>query len=96
MRRFATEWFLSDDNLVALSDLSGMWGDRVHGRRPPKVIALDTDSSASPAGGDQVSSAYNRHFGCNCYPPRGHSRARTCLGPWGSSNELAPFKLGAL
>ena len=41
MSRFETECLASDDNLAALSDLSGMWFDRVHGRRPPKVIALD-------------------------------------------------------
>ena len=39
-------------NLSALSDLSGQWIDIVHGRRPPKGIVLDMDSSVSPTHGE--------------------------------------------
>jgi hypothetical protein len=46
--RFETEWLANDDNLAALTDLCGRWIDRVHGRRPPKAIVLNTDSSISP------------------------------------------------
>jgi hypothetical protein len=33
MGRFETAFLVSDENLVALADLSGQWTDRVHGRR---------------------------------------------------------------
>ena len=49
MGRFETEWLATDDNLAALTDLSGVWIDRVHKRKPPKMIVLDMDSSVSPA-----------------------------------------------
>ncbi len=45
MGRFETEWLATDDNLAALTDLSGVWVDRVHERKPPKMIILDVDSS---------------------------------------------------
>jgi Transposase DDE domain group 1 len=69
MGRFETEWLATDENLAALSDLSGVWIDRVHDRKPPKTIILDMDSSESPTHGDQEGSAYNGHFGCTCYHP---------------------------
>ena len=69
MGRFETELLASDENFVALTDLSGVWIDRVHDRRPPKMIILDMDSSASPTHGDQEGTAYNGHFGCTCYHP---------------------------
>ena len=69
MGRFETEWLATDDNLAALTDLSGVWIDRVHKRKPPKMIVLDMDSSVSPTYGDQEGSAYNGHFGCTCYHP---------------------------
>ena len=59
----------SDENFAALSDLSGVWIDRVHDRRPPKMIILDMDPSVSPTHGDQEGTAYNGHFGCTCYHP---------------------------
>jgi hypothetical protein len=37
MGRFETEFLAADDNLAALADLSGLWIDRVHDRRPPKA-----------------------------------------------------------
>ncbi len=64
MRRFETEWLATAENLVALRDLSGVWIDRVHDSKKPKVIILDMDSSVSPTHGDQEGSSYNGHFGC--------------------------------
>jgi hypothetical protein len=69
MGRFETEWLPSEANLTALADLSGMWIDRVHGRRPPDGIILDMDSSESPTYGEQEGSAWNGHFRCTCYHP---------------------------
>ena len=69
MGRFETEWLATDDNLAALTALSGVWIDRVHDRRPPKMIILDMDSSVSPTHGGQEGTAYNGHFGCSCYHP---------------------------
>jgi hypothetical protein len=69
MGRFETEWLASDENLAALADLSGRWIDRVHGRRPPKGIVLDMDSSVSPTHGEQEGTAYNGHFACTCFHP---------------------------
>jgi hypothetical protein len=48
MGRFETQWLAAPENLSAFSDLSGQWIDLVHGRRPPKGIVLDMDSSVSP------------------------------------------------
>src|ERR1700719_2032450 len=69
MGRFETEWLARPENLTALADLPGRWIDKVHTRRPPRVIVLDMDSSESPTYGGQEGSAYNGHFGCTCYPP---------------------------
>jgi hypothetical protein len=69
MGRFETEFLATDDNLAALADLSGLWIDRVHYRRPPREVVLDLDSSVSPTYGDQEGTAYNGHFGCTCYHP---------------------------
>ena len=69
MGRFETEVLATEENLAALADLSGQWIDRVHDRRPPKMIILDMDSSVSPTHGDQEGSADNGHFGCTCYHP---------------------------
>ncbi len=68
MGRFETEWLTRPENLAALTDLFGQWIDRVHRRRPPKVILLDIDSSESPTYGEQEGSAYYGHCGCTCYP----------------------------
>src|SRR4051794_41004453 len=48
MGRFETKWLCRPENLVALADLPGQWIDKVHGRRAPKTIVLDIDSSESP------------------------------------------------
>ena len=69
MSRFETELLATNDNLAALADLSGNWIDRVHNRKPPKIIVLDMDSSVSPTHGEQQGTAYNGHFGCTCYHP---------------------------
>ncbi len=53
MGRFETEWLATGENLAALTDLSGIWIDRVHDRKKPKIIVLDMDSSESPTHGDQ-------------------------------------------
>jgi hypothetical protein len=69
MGRFETEHLASDENLAALTDLTGGWIDRVHDRRPPRMIILDMDSSVSPTHGQQEGATYNGHFGCTCYHP---------------------------
>ncbi|MCP4316480.1 MAG: IS1380 family transposase [Hyphomicrobiales bacterium] len=69
MGRFETELLATEENLAALTELSGAWVDRVHDRRPPKMNILDMDSSVSPTHGEQERSAYNGHFGCTCYHP---------------------------
>lgn len=61
--RLETEWLTTEANLAALADLSGAWIDRVHERRPPRVIVLDMDSSVSETHGVQEGRAYNGHFG---------------------------------
>jgi Transposase DDE domain group 1 len=69
MGRFETEVMVDEKNLAAVTDLSGRWIDRVHARRPVKIIVLDMDSSVSPTYGEQEGTAYNGHFGCTCYHP---------------------------
>ena len=69
MGRFETEWLASEQNFTALVDLPGVWIDKVHACRPPKLVILDMDSSESPTFGNQEGSAYNDHFGCPCYHP---------------------------
>jgi hypothetical protein len=69
MGRFETEWLSRAENLAALADLPGQWIDKVHRRRPPRIVVLDMDSSESPTYGEQEGSAYNGHFGCTCYHP---------------------------
>ena len=53
MGRFETEWLATNENLAALINLSGIWIDRVHDCKTPKMIVLDMDSSESPTHGDQ-------------------------------------------
>jgi hypothetical protein len=65
--RFETKWLSRPENLAALTDLPGQWIDKVHQRRPSRMIVLDMDSSESPTYGEQEGSAYNGHFGCTCY-----------------------------
>jgi hypothetical protein len=56
MGRFETQWLAASVNLSALADLSGRWIDLVYGRRPPRGIVLDMDSSVSPTHGEQENS----------------------------------------
>src|SRR5262245_12995331 len=69
MGRFETQWLTAPKNFAALADLSGQWIDLVHGRRPPRVIVLDMDSSVSPTHGEQEKSVWNGHYACTCYHP---------------------------
>jgi Transposase DDE domain group 1 len=45
MGRLETKWLSRPENLGALADLPGQWIDKVHQRRPPKIIVLDMDST---------------------------------------------------
>jgi hypothetical protein len=56
MGRFETNWLARSENLVALTDLSGLWIDRVAKRRSRDRIVLDMDSSVSPTHGEQENS----------------------------------------
>jgi hypothetical protein len=69
MGRFETNWLSRPENLAALTDLPGRWIDKVHTRRPPRIVVLDMDSSESPTYGEQDGAAYIGHFGCTCYHP---------------------------
>ena len=69
MGRFETRWLTAEKNLSALADLSGQWIDSVHGRRPPRGVVLDMDSSVSPTHGEQEISVWNGHYDCTCYHP---------------------------
>jgi hypothetical protein len=62
MGRFETQWLAVEKNLSALTDFSSQWIDAVHGRRPPRGIVLDIDSSVSPTHGEQENSIWNGHY----------------------------------
>jgi len=67
--RFETKVLTEPGNLEALMGLAGRWVDSIRERKPMKKLILDMDSSVSPTHGDQEGSAYNGHFGCDCYHP---------------------------
>lgn len=67
--RFETKVLTEPGNLEALMGLAGRWVDSVRERKPMKKLILDMDSSVSPTHGEQEGSAYNGHFGCDCYHP---------------------------
>jgi hypothetical protein len=69
MCRFETNWLARSGNLVALTELSGLWIDRVAKHRSRERVVLDMDSSVSPTHGEQENSAWNGHFGCTCSHP---------------------------
>jgi hypothetical protein len=69
MGRFETNTLTAFKNLSALTDLPGKWIDQVRQLRRSPNMTLDIDSSVSPVHGSQEGSAYNGHFGCNCYHP---------------------------
>jgi hypothetical protein len=69
MGRFETDVLTQPRNLSVLTDLSGLWIDRVQEAKPIREIILDLDSSVSETYGEQEGTAYNGHFGCTCYHP---------------------------
>jgi len=69
MGRYETETLTQSKNLELLTNLPGVWVDRVHQRKTPKTIILDMDSSVSPTYGNQEGSVYNGYFECTCYHP---------------------------
>ncbi len=69
MARFETEVLTQNENMSALTDLSGQWIDMARSSRLTKTVVLDMDSSVSPTHGDQEGTAYNGHFECTCYHP---------------------------
>jgi hypothetical protein len=69
MGRFETDVLTQSEHLSVLMDVPGMWIDRVQARKPIGQIILDMDSSVSETYGQQEGSAYNGHFGCECYHP---------------------------
>ena len=66
MGRFETEWLARPGNLAALADLPGRWIDKVHMRRPPKIIVLNMDFEREPdlrrAGGQRLQRAFRLHL----------------------------------
>ena len=69
MGRFETEVLATAANRGALADMPGQWIDMVHESQGLNYITLDMDSSVSPTHGAQEGTAWNGHFGCNCYHP---------------------------
>jgi len=67
--RFETDTLAYTHNLATLMNTPGLWVDRVRQRRPIKKLILDIDSSVSETYGNQEGTAYNGHFGCDCYHP---------------------------
>jgi len=55
MGLFETEVLTQPHNLEPLMNLSGIWIDRVHGRKPVRKIILDMDSSVSDTDGGSTS-----------------------------------------
>jgi len=67
--RFETKVLTEPGNLESLMGLTGRWVDSIRERKPMKKLILDMDSSVSPTHGGQEGTAYNGHFGCDCYHP---------------------------
>ncbi len=67
--RFETDVLTHLNNLEALMNMPGQWVDLTRQRRPMKKLILDMDSSVSKTYGQQEATAYNGHFGCECYHP---------------------------
>ena len=57
MTRFETEVLTQNENMSALTDLSGQWIDMARSSRLTKTVVLDMDSSVSPTHGDQEGTA---------------------------------------
>ncbi len=81
MGRFETELLATDENFAALTELSGDWIDKVHDRRPPKMIILDMDSSVSPTHGYQEGTAYNGQLPPSASASRPAARSTIPLDP---------------
>ena len=65
MGRFEPHWLTVVKKLSALGcDPSGQWIDRVHGRRPPRGLVRDMDTSVSPTHGEQAMSVWNGQEAC--------------------------------
>jgi hypothetical protein len=62
MGRFETKWLSRPENLAALTESSGQWVDKVQQRRPPRIVVLYMDSSASPTYGKQRSTMSQAPF----------------------------------
>jgi hypothetical protein len=58
MGRFETEILTQPQNLELLTNLPGIWVNKVQERKLLKAIILDMDSSVSPTYGNQEGSAY--------------------------------------
>ena len=69
MVQFETELLTTDKNLIALSDFSGRWIDRVHERSGLKRLVLDMDSSDSPTYGQQEGGVFKGYFGLHLLHP---------------------------
>ena len=69
MARFETEVLTQPQNLATLMALPDQWVDRVRHGKPIMKLILDLDRSVSETYGQQEGSAYNGHFGCECYHP---------------------------
>ena len=67
--RFETDVLTHPNNLEALMNMPGQWVDLTRQLRPMKKLVLDMDSSVSETYGRQEATAYNGHFGCECYHP---------------------------
>src|SRR2546423_14580455 len=69
MGRFETKWLSRPENLATLADLPGQWIDKVHQRRPPRIVVLDIDSSASPTYRGQERSGADGQLGRSRHAP---------------------------
>ncbi len=67
--RFETDVLTYPNNLATLMHMPGQWVDLIRQHRPIRKLILDMDSSVSETYGDQEGTAYNGHFGCDCYHP---------------------------
>src|SRR5262249_62162393 len=63
------KWGRAPETLFVFAFLSAKGIAFVTGRRPPRSIVLDTDSSVSPTHGEQEMSVWNGHYACTCYHP---------------------------
>jgi len=67
--RFETEILILKENIDGLSEINARWVEKAMEKTLHHRIIFDMDSSESPVHGEQEDSAYNGHYGCNCYHP---------------------------